>query len=65
MRGTAEGLSARCSKCSKRCVDEVAHGVCNEHDGMTALEMAPDEGTVKCFLDFGIKLSDIVTDEVE
>ena len=26
--------------------------------------MAQDEGTVKCFLDHGMKLSDIVTDEV-
>ena len=33
-------------------------------DGKTALEMAEDEDTVKCFFDAGIKLSDIVTDEV-
>ena len=33
-------------------------------DGKTALEMAQDEDMVKCFFDAGIKLSDIVTDEV-
>ena len=32
--------------------------------GETALAMARDEDTVKCFFDAGIKLSDIVTDEV-
>jgi len=36
----------------------------NGQDGMTALEMARDEDTVQCFVDHGIKLSDIVTDEV-
>ena len=32
--------------------------------GKTAFEMARNEDTVKCFLDAGIKLSDIVTDQV-
>ena len=36
----------------------------NGQDGKTALELARDEGTVKCFLDHGVKLADIVTDEV-
>ena len=61
VRGTA---SARCRTCSERCVDVVVHAIQNAQDGMTALELAPDEGTVKCFLDYGIKLADIVTDEV-
>ena len=61
MRGTA---SARCRTCSERCVDVVVHAIQNAQDGVTALELAPDEGTVKCFLDYGIKLADIVTDQV-
>ena len=36
----------------------------NAQNGRTGLELSPDEGTVKCFLDYGIKLADIVTDEV-
>ena len=36
----------------------------NGQDGMTALEMARNKDTVQCFVDHGIKLSDIVTDEV-
>jgi len=36
----------------------------NGQDGKTALELAYDEGTIKCFFDSGIKLSGLVTDEV-
>jgi len=55
---------ARYRTCSQRCADAVVRAVQYGQDGETALEMAEDEDTVKCFLDAGIKLSDIVTDEV-
>jgi len=42
----------------------VIHVVQNGQEGITAVEMAQDEGTAKCFLDHGVKMSDIVTDEV-
>ena len=40
------------------------HVVQNGQEGITAVEMVSDESTAKCFLDHGIKLADIVTDEV-
>ena len=55
---------ARYRTCSQRCADAVVHAVQYGQYGETALAMAQDEDPVKCFLDAGIKLSDIVTDEV-
>jgi hypothetical protein len=50
LKGVANALSTGCGT--------------NEQEGKTALELARDEDTVQCFVEAGIKLSDIVTEEV-
>jgi len=56
LQGVAHALSA--------VVMRLCMAVQNGQEGKTALELAADEGTIKCFLDHGVKLADIVTDEV-